>query len=131
MGKLEKVIHQLSDDDSAAIAQSFKSSKADKFLTLFEQVRENGAVAEDTSSSFYTLKSRLYDKVQEYLIDNMEEPRIDVLKKVAAIPSLIYDTPRDTAIAILTKLEADLKEFDMPNELTEVYAAFKKSIPAH
>jgi hypothetical protein len=77
-------------------------------------------------SAYYTLKSRLFDKIQDFLTNNMSTPIIDLLRKVANIPTLLYDTHRDTAIAILTKLESELQNYDMPYELSSVYNALKK-----
>ncbi|MDZ7604780.1 MAG: hypothetical protein U5K79_04150 [Cyclobacteriaceae bacterium] len=37
------------------------------------------------TNAYYTLRSRLNQKVEEYLLQQMENPRTDILKKVADI----------------------------------------------
>ena len=133
MGRLQKVIKQLKEEEFQGLLTGLTESKADKFSRLLQLIRAEEHSLDEVqksldvnSSAFYTLKSRLYDRIQEYLLENMEGPKIDLLRKIANIPNLIYNTPKATAIAILSKLEKDLKDFDMPHELTAVYSAFKK-----
>ena len=79
-----------------------------------------------SSNAFYVLKSRLFEKIQEHLLENQVGPRTDILRKLVTIPNLLFDTQRDIADAVLTKLEKDLLNNDMPYELTAVYSALKK-----
>lgn len=130
--KLKKLILQLSEEDFNKLSSEFEQGKADKYNTLMCLVRQDKTSyhqvqqeMELNATALYTLKSRLFRKIQEYLLDNLEEPKLDLLKKVSNIPNLLYSTPRETTIAIMNKLETDLKKYDMPNELAELYAAFK------
>src|ERR1019366_7693347 len=115
--------------------QQLKENKADKFLFLLTNYRQKKAKENElisqlkiTPTAFYTLKSRLVDKVQEFLYNNTNESesRIRLLKNVANVEYLVYNTSRETAIGILKKLETELVKMDMPNELIIVYRAFKK-----
>jgi hypothetical protein len=59
-------------------------------------------------------------------VNKLEGPKTELLRKVASIPSLLYNTDKETAKAILTKMEKDLLDNDMPYELITVYDALKK-----
>ncbi|MFI5150455.1 MAG: hypothetical protein ACHQRM_12030 [Bacteroidia bacterium] len=133
MIKLKTVIQQLTEENYQELVLQFQKSRAEKFLSLLNSFRQS-QYSEDTISqelglnktAYYTLKSRLFEKIQEFLYANIEDPRIELLSNVANIYNLIYNTPKDTAIAVLKKLEKELIEYDMPNELTSVYNALKK-----
>ncbi|MGZ4054907.1 MAG: hypothetical protein ACXVDZ_04765 [Bacteroidia bacterium] len=131
--QLEKIIIQLTEKDYLLFSNQLKENKADKFYYLLSSYREQILSEpellkrlEIKKSAFYTLKSRLFDKVQEFLYQNTSDTRIELLQNVANIEHLIYKTPRETAIGILKKLEIELIEHDMPNELIDVYKALKK-----
>ncbi|CAN5525865.1 hypothetical protein BH10BAC1_BH10BAC1_11860 [soil metagenome] len=131
--KLQKIIHQLSPTDYSNLSNQFKETRADKFLLLLNHYRiaktpdeELLLTLEIKQTAFYTLKSRLFDKIQEFLYKNTADTRIELLQNVANIEHLVYQTQRETAIGILKKLETELIEHDMPNELTTVYKALQK-----
>jgi hypothetical protein len=131
--KIEKIILQLSEKDFLLLTEQLTQTKADKFLTLFQSYRENELSEKDIqqkldikTAAFYTLKSRLYDKVQEFLYRQTQDTRIELLQNVANIEYLLYKTPRETAIGLLQKMENELLKNDMPNELIIVYKALKK-----
>jgi hypothetical protein len=133
MIKFKSVVQQLKEDEYNNLCKQFIETKADKYLRLLKLYRENVYSDEEiqellsvNTSAYYTLKSRLFDKIQDFLTNNMSTPVIDLLVKVANIPTLIYDTHRDTAVAILTRLESELQSYDMPYELSNVYSALKK-----
>lgn len=133
MIKFKSIVLQLKDKEYQELCQQFLDTKAEKYLKLLKLYRENEHSDEEIQgilginmSAYYTLKSRLFDKIQDFLTNSMSTPVIDLLRKVANIPTLIYDTHRDTATAILTKLEVELQNYDMPYELSSVYGALKK-----
>ncbi|MCH8902678.1 MAG: hypothetical protein IIA45_02015 [Bacteroidetes bacterium] len=133
MLKLKNVIKQLEDKDYQQLTQNFNETKANKYALLLGSLRENNVsdrkmmeMLEVNVNAFYTLKSRLYDKVQDYLINNLDTPKIELFRKVANIPNLLFNADKDTAQAVLTKLEKDLIDYDLPYELTSVYSALKK-----
>ncbi|MCH8330123.1 MAG: hypothetical protein IH946_01885 [Bacteroidetes bacterium] len=133
MIRLKNIVKQMEQDQYNEFAQTLVNGKAGKFHSLLECYKQNDLSENEIMESievnknaYYTLKSRLYDKLQEYLIDNIEGPKTDLLRKVAAIPKIIHSASRETAIATLTKLEQDLREYDMAYELISVYSALKK-----
>lgn len=133
MIKLDAVIKNLNNKDYDTVITRFQKNKAEKFIGLLTLFR-NGTPTDDEiaekfqmkRSAVHTLKSRLAEKIQEHLYKNVEDPRIDLLRNVANIHNLLYNTARQTAIAMLIKLEQELQENDMPNALTAVYSALKK-----
>lgn len=133
MIKLKNIVLQMSEEDYQELRRRLAENRADKFHNLLEYYRENqlndDEIAEKlkvTGSTYYTLKSRLHNRIQEILTEDNEGSLFNLLKGVANIPNLLYTRPREIAIAILSKLEKDLIEYDMPYELTNVYNAFKK-----
>lgn len=130
--KIDKIIKQISEQDFNMISENFKTNKSEKFLQLFIMFRE-GQEEESifkklgiSDAAFYTLKSRLIDKIQEHLYLSISDERVDLLKNVANIDRLLYKFPKDTATAMLLKMEEDLLKNDMQNELTLVYNALRK-----
>jgi len=133
MLKLKNIVQRFSEVEFKHFTNGLHENKAGKSFRLLELLRSNNLNDNEILSqldvnqgAYYTLKSRLFEKVQEFLINNLEGPKIDLLKKVANIPTMVHDTNKVTAIAILTKLEKDLLDYDMPFELMSVYQALKK-----
>jgi hypothetical protein len=132
--KIEKIVAQLNEKDYIIIRDQFIQNKADKYLTLLNYYRNTNSVSEKDiqaeldikSAAFYTLKSRLYDKIQEFLYKATTDSRIELLQNVANIEYLLYKAPKETAIGLLQKMEIELLKNDMPNELIIVYKALKK-----
>jgi hypothetical protein len=132
--KIDKIVSQLNEKDYNAIRDQFIQTKADKYLTLLNFYRSAGAQSEKNiqaeldikSAAFYTLKSRLYDKIQEFLYKSTTDSRIELLQNVANIEFLLYRAPKETAIGLIQKMEIELIKNDMPNELITVYKALKK-----
>lgn len=130
---LQKVISQLSKAQYEQLHEELSANRGEKFSKLLELYRGDDledAVIRDNigakQAAFYTLKSRLFDKVQQYLFRTSSDNRAELLKNVSSIPYLIYNTPRETAISLLLHLEAQLKKEDMPAELVSVYSGLKK-----
>ncbi|MFA0961066.1 hypothetical protein AB9P05_04625 [Roseivirga sp. BDSF3-8] len=133
MAKLKNIIKQLSDVDYEAIYTSLIESNAEKSAYLLKAMRERSLSdnkimqeLEVNTNAYYTLRSRLNQKIEEYLLQQMESPRTDILKKVANINEIIFTKKRAIAIATLKKLEKELLDYDLSNELTIVYKSLKK-----
>ncbi len=133
MAKLKNIIKQLSEEDYRAIYDSLIESSADKSAFLLKAMREkqqsDNKIMEEldvNTNAYYTLRSRLNQKIEEYLLQQMENPRTDILKKVANINEIIFTKKRAIAIATLKKLEKELLDYDLSNELTIVYKFLKK-----
>jgi hypothetical protein len=133
MAKLKNIIKQLSDHDYQAIKDSLIESSAEKSAYLLQSMRERQLSdakimdeLEVNTNAYYTLRSRLNQKIEEYLLQQMESPRTDILKKVANINEIIFTKKKDIATATLKKLEKELLDYDLSNELTVVYKSLKK-----
>lgn len=133
MAKLKNIIKQLSEDDFQAIYKSLLESNADKSAYLLHSMRvkhqSDAKIMEElevNTNAYYTLRSRLNQKIEEYLLQQMDNPRADILKKVSNINEILFTKKRAIAIATLRKLEKELLDYDLSNELTIVYKSLKK-----
>jgi hypothetical protein len=133
MAKLKNIIKQLSLEDYQAIYNSLMTSNAEKSAFLLKFMREkqlsDNKIMEEldvNTNAYYTLRSRLNQKIEEYLLQQMESPRTDLLKKVANINEIIFTKKRAIAVATLKKLEKELLDYDLSNELTVIYKTLKK-----
>ncbi len=133
MIKLRKIITQLDTAVYEKLETSLVKNRADNFLFLLQSYRSNlhkdDEIADKlqlTSNSFYVLKSRLHDKIQEYLSGDIHASKEEVTKLLHQIPETCYGSSREVATAFLQKLEKELLFYDMHNELLVVYSALKK-----
>lgn len=133
MIKLKQVILQLDEEAYLKIEDSFKKNRADNFVLLFQSYRtgklDDKEVIEKlgiTSNSFYVLKSRLYDKIQEHLSEDVFTDRETLIRQLLQVHEICFTKPRETAIAFLNELEKELLKFDQHNDLMVVYSALKK-----
>lgn len=133
MAKLKNIIKQLSEKDFKSIHDSLVESNAEKSAYLLKSLRErqlsdNKIMAEldVNANAYYTLRSRLNLKIEEYLMEQLESPRTDVLRKVANINEILFTKKKAIAAATLKKLEKELLDYDLANELTVIYKSLKK-----
>jgi hypothetical protein len=133
MSKLKNIIKQLSVKDFHSIYDSLMESNAEKSAYLLKYLREKQLsdnkimeALEVNTNAYYTLRSRLNQKIEEYLLHQMESPRTSLIKKVANITEIIFTKKKAIAIATLKKLEKELLDYDLSNELTIVYKTLKK-----
>lgn len=133
MAKLKNIIKQLSEKDFKAIHDSLIESNAEKSAYLLKSLRErqlsdNKIMGEldVNANAYYTLRSRLNLKIEEYLMEQLESPRTDVLRKVANINEVLFTKKKAIAVATLKKLEKELLDYDLANELTVIYKSLKK-----
>lgn len=133
MSKLKNIIKQLSPKDFTSIYDSLIESNAEKSGYLLRFLREkqlsDTKIMEElevNSNAYYTLRSRLNQKIEEYLLQQMESPRTTLIKKVATINEILFTKKKAIAIATLRKLEKELLDYDLSNELTIVYKTLKK-----
>jgi hypothetical protein len=130
---VRKVIEQLEESVYKKLITELEETKASKMLTLLGMYRDGTPENEITATklgvsaaSFYTLKSRLQDKVQKALFRSASDDFADLLKNLSSIPYLVNNTPRESAVLLLLFLGKELKEKDKPGELAQVYGALKK-----
>jgi hypothetical protein len=133
MIKLKEVIIQLKEENYSEIENNLVKNKADRFLFLLRSYKQAKISDNEiknklgvTANSFYVLKSRLYDKIQDSLSCDIYVDQEKTIKLLLQVPELCLNTPRETSIAYLLKLEKDLLRFDMHNELLVIYSALKK-----
>ncbi len=133
MIKLKQVILQLNGDSYSQIEDALKKNKGDNFALLFQSYRQGDVSDKDiveklgiSSNSFYVLKSRLYDKIQAHLSENVFTDRETLIKELLQVHEICFTKPREIAIAFLHKLEKELLKYDLHNDLMLVYSALKK-----
>lgn len=133
MAKLKNIIKQLSTEDYDKIYSVLVESNAEKSADLLkymyqEQLSDNKIMKElnVNTNAYYTLRSRLNQKIEEYLLERIESPRTDLLRKVANVNEIVFTKKRTIAIATLKKLEKELIDYDLSNELMLVYKTLKK-----
>ncbi|MDW8286767.1 MAG: hypothetical protein RMJ89_01720, partial [Flammeovirgaceae bacterium] len=133
MAKLKNIIKQLSEKDYQTIYDSLMESNAEKSAYLLKAMREKSysdtKIMEEldvNTNAYYTLRSRLNQKIEEYLLQQMESPRTELLKKVVNISEVIFTKKKTIAITTLKKLEKELIDYDLSNELNVIYKALKK-----
>ncbi|HEY9049040.1 MAG TPA: hypothetical protein VIN08_24235 [Ohtaekwangia sp.] len=133
MAKLKNIIKQLSEKDFKAIYDSLIESNAEKSAYLLKSLRERQlsdnkimSELEVNANAYYTLRSRLNLKIEEYLMGQLESPRTDVLRKVANITEVLFTKKKAISVATLKKLEKELLDYDLANELTIIYKSLKK-----
>ncbi|MEQ8363016.1 MAG: hypothetical protein RH948_09115 [Cyclobacteriaceae bacterium] len=133
MAKLKNIVKQLSEKDFKAIHDSLIESNAEKSAYLLKALRERQlsdskimVELEVNANAYYTLRSRLNQKIEEHLLEQMESPRTDILRKVANLNEVLFTKKRTISIATLKKLEKELIDYDLANELTIVYKSLKK-----
>jgi len=130
--KLENIIKNLSADDYNAIVDSFTKTKAEKFLKLLESINKKKSEAHIIKSlkvspaAYYTLRSRLLDKIQEHVYSKAPNAGFKLSKNIDNIEHLLYNSPKEIALSVLLKLEKELKKFDLQSDLAIVYKAFCK-----
>jgi len=133
MAKLQSIIKELTDSDYKAIYDSLMESNAEKSAYLLKSMREyhvpDKKIMDElgvNTSAYYTLRSRLNQRIEEFLLQELENPRTDILRKVANINEILFTKKKTIAIATLKKLERELLDYDLSNELTIVYKSLKK-----
>ena len=133
MAKLKNIIKQLSEKDYRGIHDSLIEGNAEKSAYVLKSLRERQlsdskimVEIDVNANAYYTLRSRLNQKIEEHLLQAMESPRTDILRKVANLNEVLFTKKRTISITTLKKMERELIELDLPNELTIVYKSLKK-----
>jgi tetratricopeptide (TPR) repeat protein len=132
MIKLKEIIGQLDEEAYSALESDFVKTKAGNLLLLLQSYRLKNATdtaiagkLEINQNSFYVLKSRLYDKIQQRLSGGIATHE-NVIRQLLQVEEMYTSQPRETAIAFLQKLETELLHYDMHNELQVIYSTLKK-----
>lgn len=133
MSKTQRLVNQLSKKECNALYKSLVEAEAQKTADLLQHYKSNklddDEIMEElgvSSGAYYTLRSRLNDKIESHILFAIQSPRTAVLKQVAGVNEILFSKSRTLAISSLKKLEKNLIEYDLSNELTVVYRALKK-----
>lgn len=129
---LERIIRHMDDEIYQGMRESLLNSKAVKFLTLLDSYRkekdEQDILSElnITKNAYNVLKSRLYDKVQKHLISTNTEIDNEVLLQTFRIPSLTFNSEKQTALTVLDGLEKEFEQLDLFEFLILISSARKR-----
>lgn len=133
MIKLKEITKDLSVQEYESVESKLIKTKASNFLFVLRAYREGKIEDKEiknnldlATNAFYTLKSRLYDRIQDELTAGVDPLKNDIFSQLALVHHVCYSCSSETAIAFLHKLEKDLLVYDMHGELLIVYSALKK-----
>jgi hypothetical protein len=131
MDKLKKIILQLDQKNYEVFEESLVKTKSDKFLILLRYYRTNNTanlleLLHCNENALYVLKSRLFDKIQKYLLES-HNSKHEEKKGVDHLIQYLNDYPRDTAIAMLHEIEKKYLQSNDPTNLTSIYSVLKKA----
>ncbi len=133
MAKLKNIVKQLSESDYKLLYDYLLESNAEKSAYLLKALRERKlsdskimTELEVTPNAYYTLRSRLNIRIEEHLVQQMESPRTDILRKVANLNEVLFTKKRTISLTTLKKLEKELIDYDLASELTVIYKSLKK-----
>jgi len=133
MDTLNKTIKKLNDAEYQELLSAVAGRKNNKPYLVLEAARKSNFDENQmmemlgvNPSTYYTLKSRLNERIAQYLSQNVKNP-IGVLKdKVAMVPAMVFGNNREVSIRALKNLEKQLIEYDLSNELIVVYKALAR-----
>lgn len=136
MLNLEKIIKKLQKDHFDDLEKKLVKSKSQKFLILLSSLRKKSHHADESiiqseldvsDSAYYTLKSRLFSKIQDSLFENIFSGNLnDALKLKNHISAITENSPRELSIPILLKLESVLIERGLFEETLNIYKELRK-----
>jgi len=135
MDKLKKITGQLSNDNFAEIESELINNKSENFLLLLRSYRNTKVKDEKLlielnckENAFYVLKSRLYDKIQSHLLAKDENELTDhPINQQIPLLQYLHEYPRETAFAILHRIEKEYEANDIPEDLIHLYSILKKA----
>lgn len=128
MDTLNKTIKKLSQEEYQQLIQLVSGGRHNKPFKVLEAARYHEKTdsemmneLEVSPSAYYTLKSRLNDKIASLFAQNVKSPVNILMDEVTRVPAQLYGTNREFAIRALTDLEKQLLEYDLSSELIVVY----------
>jgi hypothetical protein len=133
MEALNKTIKKLSEGEYQELLAAVAGRKNNKPYLVLEAARKSSLdenkmmeVLGVNPSTYYTLKSRLNERIAQYLSQNVKNPISALKDKVALVPAMVFSNDREVAIRALKNLEKQLIEYDLSNELIVVYKALAR-----
>lgn len=127
--ELYTIVNQLTDKEFDELYKTFEDSKADKSAAFLKIIRKNPVNPEKeflqqfdiSASAFYVLKSRLNQKVEEFLMNRLGDKNLDVISRVIKANEKVFENSRQMSVGALNKLEKELIRLDFPSGLMIVY----------
>jgi len=133
METLNKTIKKLSENEYQELLSAVAGRKNNKPYLVLEAARKHNydeskmmEMLSVSPSTYYTLKSRLNEKIAQYLSQNAQNPISALKEKVAMVPAMLFGNDRDVSIRALKNLEKQLTEYDLSNELIVVFKALAR-----
>ena len=133
METLNKTIKKLNDAEYQELLSAVAGRKNNKPYLVLESARKNNydegqmmELLQVNPSTYYTLKSRLNERIAQYLAQNVKNPISALKDKVSMVPAMVFGNDREVAIRALKNLEKQLIEYDLSNELIVVYKALAR-----
>jgi hypothetical protein len=133
MDTLNKTIKKLNDAEYQELLSAVAGRKNNKPYLVLEAARTKNFDESQmmdllgvNPSTYYTLKSRLNERIAEYLSQNVKNPISALKDKVAMVPAMVFGNDREVAIRALKNLEKQLIEYDLSNELIVVYKSLAR-----
>ncbi len=128
MDILNKTIKKLSEEEYQELLNAVSGKKRNKPFIVLENARtdhksdsEMMEILQVNPSAYYTLKSRLNDKIASLFSKNVQSPVNVLMNEVTKVPAHLYGTNRDFSVRALIDLEKQLIEYDLSSELIIVY----------
>lgn len=133
MDKIVKIVNTLSETEFEELLKNVSTKSNDKISSLLNlartQVMDDKVAMERLNvkgNAFFTLKSRLNQKIETFLVSRIGTPKMDLVKKVISFSDYMMQVSREVAIMSLKKLEKECIDYDLPFELVKIYQYFKK-----
>jgi hypothetical protein len=134
MEKLKKIIDQTDKQLLGEFEKTLKGNNSVKFHSLLVHYRDSSKTDDEikeelkcTDNSYYVLKSRLFDRMQKFLLDSTTPAHTSNDATNLNLDHYLYEYPIDTGIALLQQLETKYISNDSPSDLIHVYSALKKA----
>ncbi|HKR04897.1 MAG TPA: hypothetical protein VJY62_09695 [Bacteroidia bacterium] len=128
MEVLNKTIKKLSDAEYDELVMQVAGKKRNKPYLILEASRSRDVSDDEmmemlqvNPGAYYTLKSRLNNKIAAVLSNKVQSPVNILMNEVAKIPAHLLGTNREFSIRALVDLEKQLIEYDLSTELILVY----------
>jgi hypothetical protein len=106
MVKLKEVIHQLNDEIYDVVENKLAKTKAENFLYVLRSLKEDKISEEQiknnlsiNANSYYVLKSRLYDRIQDNLTTAINLSKSDIYSQLEQVHSICYNSSHELALA--------------------------------
>lgn len=133
MEKLKKIILQMDQTKFEKFEESLIKNNSEKHITLLNYYRSDDSgnllqMLNCNENALYVLKSRLFDKVQKFLLDSCNHEMDSIAtNSTNHLSHYLKEYPRDTAIAMLHEVEKQYLQKNDSENLIRIYSVLKKA----